>query len=172
MSSDDTAFLQVLESCTEAAAGMDLSDDGFAPPNGTYDVMVSNITTGTKESGGINNSWVRPTFTILTDLRGEFEGQTFTNLFWIPGVINDKNGMGLKRLLQFATCLASTEVRNPIEAVEIANASVGEIVSVEVYRTTTKKGQNAGKEYVNTRYLRKLVPQEDETVGANASMPE
>lgn len=155
MSSDDTnAFMEVLASCTEAAAAIDLSDDGFSPPDGTYTVEVTGIETGTKEKDGVTSSWVKPIFLLLD---GEFKGQIFTNFFWIPGVLTDKNQMGLKRLLQFATCLAGTAVRNPIEAIEIANAAIGEYVSVEVYRSVSK---STGKVYVNTRFLQKLVATE------------
>jgi len=170
MAQDDTAFLEVLAGCTEAASSMDLSDDGFNPPSGTYDIEVVGFDTGTKISDGVPNAWVKPTFLILD---GEFEGQNFTNFFWIPGVFDaDKPPMGLKRLLQFTTCLAGMEIRNPVEAIEVGNQAVGEYLTVEVYRTIYKK---TGKEYVNTRFLRKLTATEDTTVDeqqeAIASIP-
>lgn len=161
--SDDAAFLEVLAGCTEAASTMDLSDDGFNPPDGTYDIELVGVDVGTKPKEGVIDAWVKPTFLILD---GEFEGQTFTNFFWIPGVFDaDKPPMGLKRLLQFATCLAGMEVRNPIEAVEVSNAGIGEYLSIEVYRTTAKK---TGKVYVNTRFLRKLTTTTEETPVAEA----
>ncbi len=168
--SDDAAFLEVLAGCTEAASTMDLSDDGFNPPNGTYDIEIVGVDHGTKEKDGIKNAWVKPTFLILD---GEFEGQTFTNFFWIPGVFNaDKPPMGLKRLLQFSTCLAGMEVRNPIEAIGVCTTAIGEYLTVEVYRT---KAKSTGKEYVNTRFLRKLTATEttteEATEGAIAEVP-
>ncbi len=161
--SDDAAFLEVLAGCTEAASSMDLSDDGFNPPDGTYDVEVVGFDTGTKPKDGITNAWVKPTFLILD---GEFEGQSFTNFFWLPGVFDaDMPPMGLKRLLQFTTCLAGMEIRNPIEAIEVGNQAIGEYVTLEVYRTTAKK---SGKVYVNTRFLRKLTATTEE-VAENAN---
>ena len=149
--SDDTAFLEVLAACTEAASTMDLSDDGFNPPDGTYDVEITGVDVGTKAKEGVDNAWVKPTFTILD---GDFEGQNFTNFFWIPGVFDaDKPPMGLKRLLQFASCLAGMEVRNPIEAIEVSTAAIGEYLNIEMYTTVAKKTK---KKYHNTRFLRRL----------------
>ena len=80
----DDAFLEVLAQCTEAAAGMDLSDDGWMPPDGNYDVMVEDVASGVKEKEGVNNAWVKPVFTIVD---GEFKGRSFSDYFWItPGM--------------------------------------------------------------------------------------
>ena len=145
----DDAFLEVLASCTEVAQGMDLSDDGWKPPNGNFDVLIEEVTSGMKEKGGVNNAWVKPAFSILD---GEFKGRTFTDYFWIqPGL--SEPSISLKNLCRFATCLQGSETKNPIEAAEIAKASAGEFLSVEVYRTTSKK---TGKTYPNIRYLAKL----------------
>jgi hypothetical protein len=155
----DDAFLEVLAGCTEVAQGMDLSDDAWKPPNGNYDVHIEDVASGTKEQGGVINAWVKPVFTIL---EGEFKGKSFTDYFWItPGLTEPS--ISLKNLCRFATCLQGAETKNPIEAAEIAKASVGEFLTVEVYRSTAKRGKNAGKEYANIRYLSRLEATTEET---------
>lgn len=148
----DDAFLEVLAGCTDACANMDLSDDGWKPPNGQYDVQVEDVASGMKEKNGVNNAWLKPCFNILD---GEFKGKTFTDYYWIPPGAAEPT-ISLKNLCRFATCLAGIETKNPIEAAEISKASVGEFLTVEVYRTTAKKGKNAGKEYANIRFLQRL----------------
>ena len=148
----DDAFLEVLAGCTDACAGMDLSDDGWKPPDGEFDVMLEDVTVGTKEKNGLNNAWVKPTFNVVD---GEFKGRTFTDYYWIEGGMTDPS-ISVKNLCRLATCLAGTEVRNPIEAAEICKAAVGEFLTVEVYRTTSKRGKNAGKVYSNIRFLQRL----------------
>ncbi len=144
----DEAFLDVLASCTDAAQGMDLSDDGWMPPNGTYDVMVEDVASGIKEKDGVVNAWVKPIFNIV-DPNNEFHDKTFSDYYWItPGMTEPS--ISLKNLCRFATCLQGSETKIPIEAAEIAKASVGEFLSVEVYRTTAKK---TGKTYANIRFL-------------------
>ncbi len=154
----DDAFLEVLAGCTDVAAGMDLSDDGWMPPNGNFDVQIEDVGSGIKEKNGVNNVWVKPVFTILD---GEFKGKTFSDYYWItPGLT--EASISLKNLCRFATCLQGSETKNPIEASEIAKASVGEFLSVEVYRTTSKK---TGKVYANIRFLALLeaTDEEDDT---------
>jgi len=163
MSND--AFLEVLAGCTEAGENMDLSDDGWTPPDGTYDVQIESVNVGIKEKGGVNNAWLKPTFLVLD---GEFEGKTFTDFYWIPPATTEPS-MGQKKLAQFATCLNGTEVRNPIEGSEIAQAAVGEFLSMEIYRTTSKKN---GKVYTNIRFLNTIQATDVETdkgVGVEAT---
>lgn len=151
----DDAFLEVLAQCTEAAAGMDLSDDGWMPPDGNYDVVVEDVASGIKEKEGINNAWIKPVFTIVD---GEFKGRSFSDYFWItPGMTEPS--ISLKNMCRYATCLQGSETRNPIEASEIAEASVGEFLNVDVYRTKSKK---TGKVYANIRYCQKLETTEEE----------
>jgi hypothetical protein len=128
---------------------MDLSDDGWSPPDGPYDVMVEDVASGIKEKDGINNAWIKPVFTILD---GDFKGRTFCDFYWIePGMTEPT--ISIKNLCRFATCLQGSETRNPVEAAEIAKASVGEFMSVEVYRTTSKKTR---KTYANIRFCQCL----------------
>ena len=150
----DDAFLEVLAGCTDACTNMDLSDDGWMPPDGNYDVLIEDVAAGIKEKNGMNNAWVKPSFNILD---GEFKGKTFTDYYWIQGNLTEPS-ISLKNLCRFATCLAGVEVKNPIEAAEIAKAAVGEFLSVEVYRTTSRK---TGKVYPNVRFLQKLEATED-----------
>lgn len=145
----DDAFLEVLAGCTEAAQGMDLTDDGWKPPDGTFDVMVEDIASGVKEKDGLNNAWIKPVFTILD---GEFKGRSFSDYFWIQPNLTEPS-ISLKNLCRFATCLQGSETKNPIEAAEIAKASVGEFLTVEVYRSTAKA---TGKVYANVRFLTRL----------------
>ncbi len=155
----DDAFLEVLAGCTEVAAGMDLSDDGWMPPNGNFDVQVEDVGAGIKEKNGVNNVWIKPVFNILD---GEFKSRTFSDYFWItPGLT--EASISLKNLCRFATCLQGSETKNPIEAAEIAKASVGEFLSVEVYRTTSKK---TGKTYPNVRFLALLEATDEEEAEA------
>lgn len=160
----DDAFLEVLAGCTEVAQGMDLSDDKWMPPDGTYDVRVEDVSTGLKEKDGVNNAWVKPVFSFI-DPGSEFEGKTFSDYFWIPPGLTDaspfKDLISLKNLCRYATCLQGSETKNPIEAAEIVKASVGEFLSVEVYRTTSKTGKNVGKIYANIRYLSHLEETEE-----------
>ncbi|MCK5641671.1 MAG: hypothetical protein KAJ19_12795 [Gammaproteobacteria bacterium] len=152
----DDAFLEVLNSCTEVAQGMDLSDDGWMPPNGNYDVVVEDVASGLKEKNGVNNAWVKPVFTIMNP-GCEFDGKSFSDYYWIqPGLTEPS--ISLKNLCRFATCLQGSETKNPIEAAEIAKASVGEFLSVEVYRTTSKK---TSKTYANIRFLARLEATEE-----------
>ncbi len=148
----DDAFLEVLAGCTDACAGMDLSDDGWKPVDGEYDVMLEDVTVGTKEGEGITNAWVKPTFTVVD---GEFKGRSFSDYFWIAGGMVEPS-ISVKNLCRLATCLAETEVKNPIEAAEICKAAVSEFLTVEIYRTVAKKGKNKGKVYANVRFLQRL----------------
>ncbi len=146
---NDAAFLDVLAGCTEACANMDLTDDGWMPPDGTYDVSIDGVATGTKEKNGVNNAWVKPSFTIFD---GEFSGRTFTDYYWVtPGATEPS--ISLKNLCRFATCIAGRDVKDLIEAVTIAREAVGEFLSVEVFRTTSRK---TGKEYANIRFCQRL----------------
>ncbi len=156
--SQDDAFLEVLAGCTEVAQGMDLSDDGWMPPNGNFDVMIEDVSFGVKEKNGVNNAWVKPVFTIVD---GEFKSRTFSDFYWIPPGLTEPT-ISLKNLCRFATCLQGSETKNPIEAAEIAKASIGEFLDVEVYRTTSRK---TGKVYPNIRFLARLdaVDEDDET---------
>ena len=98
--------------CTEVAQGMDLSDDGWMPSDGGFDVTVEDVASGIKEKDGVNNAWVKPVFTILD---GEFKGRTFSDYFWIqPGLIEPS--ISLKNLCRYATCLQGSETKDPIEA--------------------------------------------------------
>lgn len=145
----DDAFLEVLASCTDACAGMDLTDDAWKPPDGSFDVMVDDVASGLKEKEGINNAWIKPTFSILD---GEFKGRTFTDYFWItPGM--EEPSISIKNLCRFATCLQGFETKNPIEAAEVVKASIEACLTVEVYRTKSRK---TGKTYANIRFCRLL----------------
>ena len=146
----DDAFLEVLAGCSEACANMDLSDDGWTPPDGEYDVLVAEVTAGVKEKNGVNNAWIKPTFGILD---GEFKGRTFTDFYYIQGGHMKDPSISVKNLCRFATCLIGSETRIPLEAAEIVNGSAGEFLTLEVYRTTSKK---TGKVYPNIRFLRLL----------------
>lgn len=153
----DDAFLEVLAGCTDACANMDLTDDGWKPPDGTYDVMIEDIASGIKEKNGVNNAWVKPVFSVID---GEFSGRTFTDYYWIqPGATEPT--ISLKNLCRLATCLAGRDIKDPMEAFGIAKASEGEFISVEVFRTTSKK---TGKTYPNIRFLQKLVATDTEEV--------
>lgn len=151
----DDAFLEVLAGCTDACANMDLSDDGWMPPDGGYDVMIEDVGSGIKEKSGVNNAWVKPCFSILD---GEFKGKTFTDYYWIEGGLTEPS-ISLKNLCRFATCLSGVETKNPIEAAEIAKASIGEFLSIEVYRSKSRK---TGKVYANVRFLQKLEATDDD----------
>lgn len=156
----DEAFLQVLAGCSETCANMDLSDDGWSPPDGKYTVILSEVATGSKEKNGVNNIWIKPVFTILD---GEFEGKTFNDFFYLEGVKPDEPTIPMKNMCRLASCLAGTETRNLVDANKIINGAVGELLSVEVYRTTSKK---TGREYANIRFLQKLETTEEETTEA------
>lgn len=156
MADSNDAFLEVLAQCTEAAAGMDLSDSGWMPPDGNYDVIVEDVASGIKEKDGVNNAWIKP---VLTIVDGEFKGRSFSDYFWItPGMTEPS--ISLKNLCRYATCLQGSETRDPVEASEIAKASVGEFLNVDVYRTKSKK---TGKIYPNIRYCQKLETTEEES---------
>ncbi|KKN58741.1 hypothetical protein LCGC14_0549190 [marine sediment metagenome] len=158
----DDAFLEVLAGCTDVCAGMDLSDDGWAPPDGEYDVMLEDVTVGVKEKDGINNAWVKPTFHIPD---GEFAGRTFSDFYWIPGGMTEPP-ISVKNLCRLATCLQGSETKDPIEAAEVCKAGVSEYLTVQIYRTTARKGKNAGKVYVNIRFLALLAATDAPSDGA------
>ena len=164
---NDDAFLEVLAGCTEACANMDLSDDGWMPPDGQYDVMIEDVSSGLKEKNSVNNAWVKPTFSILD---GEFQGRSFTDYYWIPGgVMSGDPPISVKNLCRFATCLVGSETRIPLEAVEIAKAGIGEFLTIEVYRTNSKK---TGKTYPNIRFLQRLEAKVVEDTEENAEVKE
>jgi len=129
---------------------MDLSDDGWMPPDGQYDVMVEDVANGLKEKNGVNNAWIKPIFNVLD---GEFKGRTFTDFYYIQGGGMKEPTISVKNLCRFATCLVGSETKNPIDAAQIANAATGEFLRVEVFRTTSRK---TGKTYPNIRFLHKL----------------
>ena len=143
----DDAFLELLADCTRAANNLDLSDNKWMPPNGGYTVVIENVSTGIIEKpAGVHNATVAATFQIVD---GEFQGKSFEHFCWIEPV-TDKPSMGQKKLAQLATCLAGTETKDPIEGSEVVQASIGDFLALEVYRTTSKKN---GKEYTNLRFL-------------------
>lgn len=147
---NEDAFLEVLAGCTEVCADMDLSDDGWKPPNGEFNVMVEGVTSDTSEKDGVTKVWIKPMFTILD---GEFKGRSFTDYYWIePGL--KEPSIAIKNLCRFATCLQGAETRNPIEAFEIVKASVGEFLNIEVWRG--KPSQKTGKIYANIRFCQTL----------------
>jgi len=146
---NDDAFLEVLASCTEACSGMDLSDDGWMPPDGTFDVMIDEVAQGIKEKNGMNNAWVKPSFEVID---GEFKGRTFSDYYWIQPNLTEPS-ISLKNLCRLATCLSGHAVTDPIEAITTVVEGKGEFLSVEVYRTTSKKN---GKVYSNIRFLQRL----------------
>lgn len=152
---NDDAFLAVLAGVQGACQNMDLSDDGWMPPDGQYDVLIQEVTTGVKEKNGVNNAWVKPTFQVVD---GEFSGRTFTDFYYIEGGMTEPS-ISVKNLCRFATCLAGTEVRDPIEASAIVDQATDEFLTVEVFRTTSRK---TGKTYPNVRFLQRLEATEQE----------
>lgn len=151
----DDAFLEVLAGCTDVCATMDLSDDKWYPPDGEYDVSIEGITTNTKEKDGVNCAGVKAVFSIVD---GEFQGRTFSDFYWIvPGSDEWRDLINLKNLLRFATCMGGRRIQDPIEAVTILREAENEFLTVEVYRTTAKKG---GRVFTNVRFLRTLVATE------------
>jgi hypothetical protein len=151
--SDEKAFMDVLASCNDACEAMDFSDDGWKPPVGTYDVAIETVTTGVKVKDGVTNVWIKPAFNIISD--GEYQGRTFSEFMYIqPGA--KELTPALRQLLRFATCLAGREIKNASEAAQIAQASVGEFLTLEVFTTVGKKGKSLGRTFTNIRYLTKL----------------
>lgn len=151
MADDNAAFMDLLADCTEQCENIDLNDDQWMPPDATYLVSIDEIRTGVKEKEGVKNIWVKPVFSIHTE--GEFEGKSFTDFYYItPGSDERRNSMSLRNLLRFATCVAGTETKNPVEAIQILQDSLNEFLNVEVYRTTGKKGGT----FTNIRFLSKL----------------
>ena len=153
-SNDQDAFLEIVSGCTEVAATVDLDDRNWKPVDGIYTVSVAGVDTGTWEGdNGIKKARITPTFTIHTE--GEFDGKTFTDGFWfaqgaeIAGKEDYPSKMGIRSLLQFATCMANREIRDPVEAIDIAKASVGELLTIQVNWRPTK----AGTPRANLTYL-------------------
>jgi hypothetical protein len=128
---------------------MDLSDDGWMPPDGDYTVIVEDVPSGIKEKNGVNNAWLKPVFNVLD---GEFKSRTFSDYFWIEPSMTEPS-ISIKNLCRYATCLAGSETKDPIAASAIALESTGEILDVQVYRTKSRK---TGKIYANIRFLRRI----------------
>jgi len=142
------AFTDVLSGCVEACNDMDLNDDSWMPTPGNYTVQLEKIQTGTKEKNGLQNAWVKPFFSIVD---GEFEGKSFTDYYWItPNP--DKPSPALRSLCRLATCISGSEVKNPVDAINIAQDAEGEFLSVEVFQ---KEARN-GKTYTNIRFLSRI----------------
>jgi len=151
--SNEKAFMDVLASCNDACAEMDFSDDGWKPPVGTYDACIESVGVGSKVKDGVTNIWLKPIFRIITD--GEYADRTFADFMYIqPGA--RELTPALRQLLRFATCLAGREIKNAVEASEIAQASEGEFLTLEVFQTVGKKGKSAGRTFTNIRFLTKL----------------
>ncbi len=147
MSTND-AFLEIIAGCTETAASIDLGDSKWKPPDGTYTVELTAVETGTWTKDGVTRSRIVPVFTILD--HPEFEGKVFQDFYGIAAGAEDIGSeMSLKGLLNFATCIAGREIRDPVEAVETGTAAVNELMTVEVYRVPSK----SGKIFANIRFL-------------------
>jgi hypothetical protein len=164
MSND--AFLETLSGCVQAANKLDLSDNNWMPPDGGYTVQIDSVDTGVKVKDGVNVATLATNFLIVD---GEFEGKTFQQFCWMPPTTGDPS-MGQKALAQLATCLAGVETKDPIEGSAIVEAAVGDALALEVYRTTARKGKNAGKTYTNIRFLNTIetreIPQGETAVNA------
>ena len=166
MPDNEDAFLEVLAGCSDACASMDLSDDGWMPPDGDYDVEVTDVASGVKEKNGVNNAWIKPTFTILD---GDLQGRSFTDFYYIAGGGMTEPTISIKNLCRFATCLMETETRDPIEATAIVTNSVGEFLSLQVYRTTSRKNN---KVYPNVRFLQRIAAEATEEAEEVVPEPE
>ena len=126
---------------------MDLSDNNWDPPDGTYTVRIAEVTVGTKAKDGLTFAWVKPCFHIVD---GDFNDRTFDDFFWIEPDQQEAS-MPVKNMCRLATCLMGSEVKNPIEAATIIQEGVDTFLQVRVWRNKYK-----GKEYVNTQYLQTL----------------
>lgn len=150
---NDKAFMEVIASCNDACATMDFSDDGWKPPVGTYDVILTDVSKDTKNKEGITNAWVKPVFQIFSP--GEYDGRTFNEfMYFTPGA--KELTPALRQLLRLATCLAGREIRNSVEAIQIISDSVNECLTLEVFTTVGKKGASKGKVYTNVRFVAKI----------------
>lgn len=165
--SDDTAYLEVLASCTDAASEADLSDDGWSPPDGDYTVSFDSLSTGMgKKSPG---AYAKASFTVID---GEFEGRIFTDFFWLPQGGRQKTAsgtmpaMGIIGLGRLTTIIAGHEVKQPTECIPILDeaAAGNTILQVQVYRSKIKSGKRQGEFAVNVRYLNTIASTEE--VGA------
>ena len=153
---DDSAFLEVLASCTDACEGMDLSDDGWNPPEGDYTVRILEVTTNTKaDTQGIVCAGVKPFFEILEAQDESLVGKTFNDFFWIVPHQSEPS-MSMKNLCRFATCIGGVHTVDPIEAATIAGQSEGEVLELQVYTSIQKKGKTPGKVWTNIRYLSRV----------------
>lgn len=151
MSEDNGKFMSLMAECTDQCESMNLNDDKWKPPNGDYLVSLDEVLTGVSDKEGVVASWVKPIFTIQDE--GEFNGKSFNDFFFI--IKGDKGGrtyMALLNLLRLATCCAGTEVKSPTEAIKILDDTVGEFLSIQVYRKPGKKGG----EFANIRFLSKV----------------
>lgn len=146
-------FLSVLASCTEAAEGMDLGDNKWKPPSGPYTVSITKIDTGTYVDKKSQENRIRicPTFRIVD---GEFEGKTFGDFYGIaPGAPDIPSQINLKSVLQFATCMAGRDIRDPVEAIGVLEGSIGDFIALEVWRG---KPNSKGIVFANLRFLNRL----------------
>jgi hypothetical protein len=141
-----SGFLDVLATCTEAAQKMDFSNDDWKPDDGTYSVVVQDVKTGLKVKDGITNAWVKP---VLKVLDGEFENRTFSDFMYFSPNQTEDPSPGLKSLLRFATCIAGREMKDPVEAGNIAVGAIDAVLTLDLFTTTSKKN---GNQYRNIRY--------------------
>lgn len=157
--SNDNDFLAILGQCIDACADLDLSDDGWMPPAGEYDVELFDVQTGMgKKKPG---AWIKPIFKIHDDVNEDLDGKTFTDYYFIvpdPDVNKFVEMAPLKHLAQLATCLAGREERDPIQCMGIINAAKGqEFLTVEVYETVSgPNSKKPGTVYKNIRFLSRL----------------
>lgn len=144
----DDAFMQVVSGCTEASQGLDLSDDGWRPPAGTYTVSIDPMVKGTKEGKG---AWARLNFTIVSE--GEFQGRSFAEFCWFPigGMQNGRVGGGLRTVAKLATLLAGHEIKDPALSIQTIEQAVGELIEIERFDVKAKDDPN--KVYKNLRFL-------------------
>ena len=163
MGNDNTAFMETLAGCTDAAQDMDLSDKQWYPPNNEYDVLIlkvgSEMITPTKgEFKGVEEAVANVTFQILD---GEFEDKTFQQSFWIPPQANwgSRPPMDAVNLARLATCIAGHEEKDPATCFGIISAAEGDALRIQIGRGKAKKAPH--REYVKLTYLNTLQSTEE-----------
>jgi hypothetical protein len=150
MSDVDAGFLEVLAGCEGAEGEVDYTDDGWKPADGEYTVLLEKFTANTVDKNGVVCAMAKAIFRILGT--EEFDGRSFSELFWLPGH-SAKTGMGQANMLRLAACLGGRElqVSETREAAETINSNAGcAILNVRVFTTKSKKN---AKTYTNTRFL-------------------
>lgn len=137
--SDQSAFLDVVASCEEAASKTE-TGTGWLPPEGDYKCRFEELLSGTGTKDGVKTAWVKPQFTIVGS---EFDGKTFSEfMYFRAGAAETSPAM--RSLLTLASLISGRTVRSSGEAGSILISAAEDHPMLLIRRKDTPKKDKAG----------------------------